>query len=555
MTDLHKPIVNLAEIEYSTDLPAEVLQKIIDFAAGVDANVPGRGAGSAHLHNRFDYVPTVRVSFLGDVTGDPNWQAKLGRFVADSRFASRIASNFDRELEDRDLLALTCVHQIRIRIDSSSPAVMQQLRSTDLRAIIANVVRLRQAMLETGKKPELDVDCTVTEKNLAHLGGVARLTSILQVDVLNIGDALGELNDAQVRLLARSVIDAVNALKGTRTTINILPGLKRKLEPVFVAISEGKPVSAALFQQAETERTHVSPCTQPWNTAIVQATGSVRLCHGPLEPVGDIHDDSLINIVNGFSARKARAFLLDGAPNLPCRSCSLSTSDTAEVFLQRIREAHERYDTSIYPWQASVPTGMNYDAEHGITTQARIFVNDLDAESVGAALEHATPYIPSPATDIDRILDAVPLAPEHCTLIDLGCGMGRVVLHAAKRPYRQIVGVEVSPALLDIAKKNLAAYNGPLACRNIVLVCADAAQYTFPAGDIVVYMFNPFTDAILKPVLDRLSRHDGKVVIAYGAPVHAGVIDANPRFGLVSQLALSDPRNAARVWQSHSPAC
>jgi hypothetical protein len=66
--------------------------------------------------------------------------------------------------------------------------------------------------------------------------------------------------------------------------------------------------------------------------------------------------------------------------------------------------------------------------------------------------------------------------------------MGRVVLHAARRPYRQIIGVEISPALLEVAKENRASYRGPRACADLRLVRADAATFTFPRGDLVVYL-------------------------------------------------------------------
>ena len=121
--------------------------------------------------------------------------------------------------------------------------------------------------------------------------------------------------------------------------------------------------------------------------------------------------------------------------------------------------------------------------------------------------------------DIDRLLDAVPLAPERTTLVDIGAGLGRVVLHAARRPYRQIVGVEISPALVEVAKENRATYRGELACRDIRLVRADAADFTFPRGDLLVYLYNPFGAKVLGPLLDRLSadrRRD--VALVYTTP-------------------------------------
>ena len=168
----------------------------------------------------------------------------------------------------------------------------------------------------------------------------------------------------------------------------------------------------------------------------------------------------------------------------------------------------------------------------------------MDPEAIGAALEHATHYEATPVADIDRLLDAVPLDPARCTFVDLGAGMGRVVLHAARRPYRQIIGVEVSPALLEVAKANRAAYRGVQACHDVRLVRADAAHFTFPRGDLVVYLYNPFTAPVLVAVLDRLARQKGNVAIVYHTPIEAATLDDHPAF------AAAGDAGVGRIWRS-----
>ena len=133
----------------------------------------------------------------------------------------------------------------------------------------------------------------------------------------------------------------------------------------------------------------------------------------------------------------------------------------------------------------------------------------------------------------------MPLAPERATLVDVGAGLGRVVLHAARRPYRQIVGIELSPALIEVAKDNRNAYRGALACRDIRLVRADAATFSFPRGNLVVYLYNPFRAQVLAPLLDRLSsdaRRD--VILVYHTPIERASIDAHPAFELVADLGI-----------------
>ena len=168
----------------------------------------------------------------------------------------------------------------------------------------------------------------------------------------------------------------------------------------------------------------------------------------------------------------------------------------------------------------------------------------MDPDAIGEAIEHATHYEATPVADIDRLLDAVPLDPARSTFVDLGAGMGRVVLHAARRPFRQIIGVEVSPALLEVAKENRSAYRGPQACRDVRLVRADAAHFAFPRGDLIVYLYNPFTAPVLVAVLDRLAQQNGNVAIAYHTPIEAATLDDHPAF-----VAAGDA-GVGRIWRS-----
>jgi predicted RNA methylase len=173
--------------------------------------------------------------------------------------------------------------------------------------------------------------------------------------------------------------------------------------------------------------------------------------------------------------------------------------------------------------------GQRFDAEHGVTTEALVFLGELDPDAIGDALEHATHYEPTPVAQAEALLDASPLDPSTATFVDLGAGMGRVVLLAARRPFRQVVGVEVSPALVEIARENVAAARDPLrVARDVRIVRADAATYALPRGPLVVYLYNPFHGPIFAAVLERLQeagRRDD-VVALYHTPVDQAALEA-----------------------------
>jgi len=182
--------------------------------------------------------------------------------------------------------------------------------------------------------------------------------------------------------------------------------------------------------------------------------------------------------------------------------------------------------------------GQRFDAAHGVTTEALIFLGELDPENVGSGIEFATHYEATPVDDAERLLDASPLAPERSTFVDVGSGMGRVILLAARRPFRQIVGVEISPALHEIARANRERFPAAeMRCRDIRLVRSDAAGFTFPRGDLVVYLYNPFRSEVLEPVLDALlSRADREIILLYHTPLERASIERREDFVIISDL-------------------
>jgi len=182
--------------------------------------------------------------------------------------------------------------------------------------------------------------------------------------------------------------------------------------------------------------------------------------------------------------------------------------------------------------------GQRFDAAHNVTTEALIFLGELDPENVGPGIEFATHYEATPVDDVQRLLDASPLAPQRVTFVDVGSGMGRVVLLAAERPFRQIVGVEISPALHEVARANRDSYpRQRLQCRDVRLVRADASKFTFPRGDLVVYLYNPFRSEVLDPVLDELlAEPNREIVLLYHTPLERAAIEARGAFELVADL-------------------
>jgi SAM-dependent methyltransferase len=183
--------------------------------------------------------------------------------------------------------------------------------------------------------------------------------------------------------------------------------------------------------------------------------------------------------------------------------------------------------------------GQRFDAELHVTTEALVFLGELDPEAIGPSLAYATHYEPTPVAQAQALLDASPLAPEQVTFVDIGAGMGRVVFLAARRPFRAVIGVEISPALVEIARENLGALDDPRRlARDVRFVQADAAAYHFPPGDLVVYLYNPFAEPILTAMLERLRARGpaDEVVLLYHTALGHAAIEATRAFEVIADL-------------------
>lgn len=185
-------------------------------------------------------------------------------------------------------------------------------------------------------------------------------------------------------------------------------------------------------------------------------------------------------------------------------------------------------------------SGQRFDAEHGVVTEALLFLGELDPEAIGDAMEDATHYEPTPVAEVNALVDALPVAPHGYAFVDIGAGMGRVVMLASTRPFRQVIGVEVSAALCETARDNVVHWRGAredLRCKDVRIVRADAAAFRFPPGDLIVYLYNPFGERTLMRIAQTLAAHrSGPCYLIYHTPVHRAVLDAHARFELTADL-------------------
>jgi len=146
---------------------------------------------------------------------------------------------------------------------------------------------------------------------------------------------------------------------------------------------------------------------------------------------------------------------------------------------------------------------LDYDWEHSA---------DTTRSNVGFGTQFLTgltarPYFATEPWLFAQIMQAIPVDFSQFTFIDLGSGKGRVLLMASDYPFQRIMGVEFMPSLHRTAQKNIDSYSSiRRQCQQIEAVCMDARDVQFPLEPIMVYLFNPFSEATLAQVLENLRR-------------------------------------------------
>lgn len=145
-----------------------------------------------------------------------------------------------------------------------------------------------------------------------------------------------------------------------------------------------------------------------------------------------------------------------------------------------------------------------------------------------------------------------PLPIEHYTFVDIGAGKGRAMLLAATNPFREVVGIELNPAMAAIAHANIhqvqSQPNDLLA--PIRLIEADALTTPLPTGPLLLFLFHPFEAPALRRLLRRIAQQS----------THPGTHDV-PRAGLIDILYVNAEHSSTlardphfrELWQGRVP--
>jgi hypothetical protein len=125
--------------------------------------------------------------------------------------------------------------------------------------------------------------------------------------------------------------------------------------------------------------------------------------------------------------------------------------------------------------------------------------------------------------------------PERLTFVGLRCGKGRALAVASERPVDRILGIELAPSLIAIAKGNSQAIERVHPQRTTIEVSeGDASAASLPAGDLAIFLFHSFGCQLVQRLVGRIvdlgNQADREIFFIYENPVYAGMVDETKRF-------------------------
>lgn len=173
-----------------------------------------------------------------------------------------------------------------------------------------------------------------------------------------------------------------------------------------------------------------------------------------------------------------------------------------------------------------------FDRQHGTDTSGYVGADDILARASSSL--KIFPYCGSQPSILRRALAGLPPV-AGATFVDIGCGKGRPLMVASEFPFADIVGVDISRELLEVARRNAALIRQRFPERTPIRAIERNALEVLPENQrLVISLFNPFPREVGEQLLKGLEKRlaDGRTqmfVVSYN-PVWASVLDASPAF-------------------------
>jgi len=177
-----------------------------------------------------------------------------------------------------------------------------------------------------------------------------------------------------------------------------------------------------------------------------------------------------------------------------------------------------------------------FDSQYGTETAEIVRVGALDIPA--EKLEHTNRYEAVAPEAFDAMMQKLGIRFEEFVFVDIGSGKGRALLLASRWRFKRVLGVEISDRLAKLSLQNIRTFcqqvEGPAP---VEVVCGDALEYDLPDENLVVFLYNPFTEQSMRKLVANLEgsleHRPRRSYVVYHRPVSRMLWDGSDRFRLL----------------------
>lgn len=182
-----------------------------------------------------------------------------------------------------------------------------------------------------------------------------------------------------------------------------------------------------------------------------------------------------------------------------------------------------------------------------ITTERHIELNEPAAgtlRTIDDDVDQLVHYEPTSFLGFRRMVGTLPITYSDFVFVDIGCGLGRVLINAATYPFRRVVGVEVSTSMAQTARRNVEQARLLRFRTTIAVRCDDARNLTYEEDGYVIFMFNPFGESVMRDIVssmeDAVRERNVKFFVVYYNNEQAGVFHRSGMFREIDRGTIDD---------------
>ncbi|WP_152658372.1 methyltransferase [Oceanobacillus sp. CFH 90083] len=160
---------------------------------------------------------------------------------------------------------------------------------------------------------------------------------------------------------------------------------------------------------------------------------------------------------------------------------------------------------------------------------------------------HYNPYEPTPYSALEKLTKNYSFAKQD-SMIDFGCGKGRLPFYLHYFQHVSVTGIEMDPRFFSDAQQNLQAYKQLIRSENnqgtIQFICGLAEEYEITAQDNRFYFFNPFSIQIFKHIVSNILKsvedapREVDIILYYPHETYIQFLEYDSPFALWMEIKL-----------------